>query len=451
MSDEVQPRRRAVLAIVGIVVVAIVIATAWYLTSPRFHDYVRARLVERLESITGGRVEMGEVDWNLRGLSLVAHNVTIHGLEGPNEAPYVHADRVAIRLKILSLAGRKIGLRYFEVDRPVIHLIVAADGSTNQPKPKAQASSGRGMQPIFDLQADRVEVRDGVLMVNDRRVPLDLAANNVQVELAYAVGAQSYDGTLSAGGIHLAYGDYKPFDSAVAASFSVAQNQVVLKSAKLTSGKSWVEVAGQLADFNHPRLTLNYRSRLDLAQIGDITRLAQVRGGVLEVNGSGSFTAEDFTTVGFSAGAEPGIPRSGHPHFRSRRRSGIQVGTQHAHHSAPVRARAGRSRYRGSGSPKLDRDAEAGSARGHRVAGGGCGGAPATAAAFGGPHCHRHLDPRPAGRQAEPGGLGERHHGGDLPRLAGARPRALRRECDAGGGDPAAASGERHHPRRVRD
>jgi translocation and assembly module TamB len=298
MSDEIQPRRRTVLAIVGIVVVAIVIGTAWYLTSPRFHDYVRARLVERLASMTGGRVEMGKVDWNLGELSVVAHNVTIHGLEGPNEAPYVHADRVAIRLKILSLAGRKIGLRNFEVDRPVIHLIVGADGSTNQPKPKAGQMWGTGVQPIFDLQADRVEVRDGVLMVNDRRVPLDLAANNVQAELAYTANAQSYDGRFSAGGIHLAYGDYKPFDSAVAASFSVAQNQVVLKSAKLTSGKSWVEVTGQLVDFSHPRLALNYRSRLDLAQIGDITRLAQVRGGVLEVNGSGNFTAEDFATSG---------------------------------------------------------------------------------------------------------------------------------------------------------
>ena len=307
MSGHVNSRRRVVLAIAGIAVVAIVIATAWYLTSPRFHDYVRARLVERLESVTGGRVEMGDVEWNLGRLSVVARDVTIHGLEGPEEAPYAHADRVAIRLKILSLAGRKIGLRSLEVDRPVIHLSVDADGNTNQPRPKAvqpasgregQIGGGNGVQPILDLQADRVELRDGVLVVNDRRVPFDLAASNVQAELAYAAITESYDGTINAGGIQLAYGDYKAFDSALAASFNLAQNQVVLKSAKLNSGKSWVEVTGQLVDFSHPRLTLNYRSRLDLAQIGDITRLPQVRSGVLEVNGSGSLTAEGFSTSG---------------------------------------------------------------------------------------------------------------------------------------------------------
>ena len=307
------------------------------------------------------------------------------------------------------------------------------------------------MQPILELQADHVEVRDGVLMVNDRRVPLDLAANNVQAELAYAPNAQSYDGTFSAGGIHLAYGDYKPFDSAVAASFSVAQNQVVVKSAKLTSGQVMGRSCGAVGGFQPPaadvELPIAVRPGADwrhhAAGAGARRRAGGERQRQLYRRG--------FRHVGLGASAEPGIPRSGHPHSRPRRRRGIQVGTQHADHSAPVRARAGRNRHRGRRNSKLDCGAEAGSARGPGVAGGGCGGAPAAAAAFGGPHCRGHLDARAAGGQAEPGGLGERHHGGDLPRLAGARPRALRRECHAGGGDPAAASGERHHPRHVRD
>ena len=170
------------------------------------------------------------------------------------------------------------------------------DGSTNQPKPKA--GSGGGVQPLLALQADHVMVREGVLLLNDRRVPFDLAANHVQAELAYVASREGYDGSFSAGGVHLAYGDYKPFDSAVAATFHVAKNKVELKSAKLTTGNSSVEVTGQVVDFKHPRLTLDYKSRLDLAQIADITHLAQLRGGVLEVNGSGTLSAEDFTASG---------------------------------------------------------------------------------------------------------------------------------------------------------
>jgi translocation and assembly module TamB len=301
MTDEVQhaPRRRVWPAVVGIVMLAAVIGAAWYLTGARFRDYVRGRLVARLESMTGGRVELGRVEWNVRQLYLVAHDVTIHGLEGPNEVPYVHADRVVLHLKILSLAGREIGLQYFEVDRPVIHLIVHPDGTTNQPLPKAVLGlSGPAVQPLFAMHLDRAEIRNGTLMVNDVRVPLDVGANSLQVQMAYVANADRYDGGFSAGGIRLSYGDYRPFDLAVAADFSLAKNQVDVKSLKLTTGNSAIDAVGQVVDFNRPRVTLNYHSRFDLAQVAEITRLPQVRRGVLEVNGSGTYAAGDFTTAG---------------------------------------------------------------------------------------------------------------------------------------------------------
>ncbi|MBZ5567959.1 MAG: translocation/assembly module TamB domain-containing protein [Acidobacteriia bacterium] len=290
-------RRRLLPAMVGIAVLAIVAGAAWYLTSARFNNYLRGRLVARLESVTGGRVELGKVEWKVSKLSLAAENLTIHGLEGPKEAPYVHADRVALQLKVVSVARRKIGLQYLELNRPVIHLIVHPDGSTNQPTPKA-GRSGSSLQPLFALQADRVEVRDGVLLLNDRRVPLDLSARDLQAQMSYAVVMQRYDGSISAQTIRLAYGDYEPFDSSVSATFSLARNQLEVKSVKLGAGNSLVEGAGRMDDFNHPRVTMNYQARLDLAQIGDLTRLAQLRGGVLELKGSGAFTAEDFTTSG---------------------------------------------------------------------------------------------------------------------------------------------------------
>lgn len=305
MTAAVQPRRRAVVtAIIGIVIVAAVITAAWYLSSPRFQNYVRMRLIDRLESMTGGKVELERVEWNLGSLTVAAQNLTIHGLESPSEAPYVHADRLVVRLKILSLQGRKIGLRSFVVERPVIHLIVNPDGSTNQPRPRPAALAGPEMlgagnlQPIFALQADQAEVRDGAVIVNDRRVPLDATLTNLQTQLAYSADGNRYDGSFSAGGLHLAYGDYKAFDSQITAQFSLSHNQLEMKSAKLASGNSWVEASGRAVDFSHPQLTLQYSSRFDLAEIAAITRLSQLRGGILEVKGGGIFTAADYTTSG---------------------------------------------------------------------------------------------------------------------------------------------------------
>ena len=71
--------------------------------------------------------------------------------------------------KWTSFVNARLGLDFLEVDRPAIHLIIYPDGHTNQPAPKAkQSSNGPVAQTIFDLQARRVEVDNGVALVNER-------------------------------------------------------------------------------------------------------------------------------------------------------------------------------------------------------------------------------------------------------------------------------------------
>ncbi len=304
MTGETHSSRRAIPLIAVIVTVAVVITVAWYLNSANFHNYVRGRLVDTLAGMTGGKVEVGQVEWSMTRLALVAGNLTIHGLEGPAETPYVHVDKLDVSLKILSWWGRKIGLRSLVLEKPVIHVIVEPDGRTNQPQPRAASFAGvgnrrnQGLQPIFDLQADQVQLHNGILIVNDHRIPLDASLSDLQARLSYLGNQNRYDGSFSAGGVHLAYGDYKPFDSQIAAEFSLSHNQLEFRSAKIITGNSWVEASGRAVDFNHPQLTVTYRSRFDLAQVADITRLSQLRKGVLELNGIGVFSQQDHTASG---------------------------------------------------------------------------------------------------------------------------------------------------------
>ena len=292
------PRRTLLQAIAGIVIVAVFLAAAWYFTSPQFHRYVRGRVVAELENMTGGRVELGALNWNLRKLYLAGDNLTIHGLEGPDEIPYVRVNRIVVRLKILSFAGRRLGLRYVELDRPVIHLIVYPDGHTNQPTPRAAQNTKAQVQQIFNLQMDRAAIRQGVLLVNDRPIPLDLAADGVQAEMAHVSNAQRYDGSISAVKVRTAYRDFLPFDAAISAQFSLRNNQLDIQQLKLATGNSYVEAVGQAVHFNSPKLTLNYHGNLDLAQAGELARLPELRRGKLEVTGSGTYSDRNFSTTG---------------------------------------------------------------------------------------------------------------------------------------------------------
>src|SRR5260370_25096230 len=104
-------RFKWVQAVIGVVLLCAVVGLAFYLNSDSFREIVRARVVAELERMTGGKVELESFSWNLTRLRCEARGLTIHGLEGPGEEPYVHADRTGLRLKIISLLSRKCLLR----------------------------------------------------------------------------------------------------------------------------------------------------------------------------------------------------------------------------------------------------------------------------------------------------------------------------------------------------
>ena len=66
----------------------------YWASSPGFENFVRGYLVNKVETATGGRVEIGTFHWHLLSLEAEANGVVIHGLEAPGEAPYMQFEKV---------------------------------------------------------------------------------------------------------------------------------------------------------------------------------------------------------------------------------------------------------------------------------------------------------------------------------------------------------------------
>ncbi len=122
----------------------LVIAIGWFLSGPTFEGIVRGRVVAELEKATGGTVELQSLQWNLSKLEIEAKGLTIHGLEPAGDVPLAHADRLYIRLHVVSLLNTNIDLRQLTLEQPVLHVIVKPDGSNNVPEPRR---SGRRPDP----------------------------------------------------------------------------------------------------------------------------------------------------------------------------------------------------------------------------------------------------------------------------------------------------------------
>jgi translocation and assembly module TamB len=295
----IKPRRKRLLwsTVIGGSILGLALFAAWYLKSPHFRDMVRGRIVGQIEDATGGRVDIARLDWNLSKLEFDLRDVTIHGLEAPNEIPYVHVDRIFVRGKVGSLFHRALGFRYLELDRPIVHLIVYPDGSTNQPTPKVKGE-GAGLQTIFEFSINKADVRDGKLLFNDQTMPLDFAASEIAGTLTWFKPANRYDTKIHLGKIDTALEGMRPFATIADAEFSFGTGAAELKSLALVSGRSRLDASGHLDDLRHPSGTVKYRATLNLADAGAIARVPEMRGGILNLEGSGAYSNAGFATAG---------------------------------------------------------------------------------------------------------------------------------------------------------
>src|SRR5205823_12192301 len=111
------------------------------------------------------------------------------------EAPYLAIDKLQVRVKIVNLfsqatgmgAASHIGLSLLRVEHPQFHLIIDKYGKTNQPIPKHPSKSNEPLQDtLLDLKAAKAELVNGVALLNDKAIPFDAAARDLNLNVHYS-------------------------------------------------------------------------------------------------------------------------------------------------------------------------------------------------------------------------------------------------------------------------
>jgi len=266
---------------------------------------VSRRLVAQLERITGGKAEIGEVDISPFQLRVDLHNLTIHGLEKPEEAPYLHVDRLIADLKLRSLFEGDLGFRAIVIDHPTLHLEIYPDGTTNQPAPAvATDSSTQGLnqlQQLFSISVNRIDVRHGALLLGNQQIPVDFSLNDFAADTNYSLLHRRYDSNILLGHAEVKFEGYKPIAWTAEIHFSVEHNRIELKSLKAATSGAHLEANGQLQNFLQPQVDVNYKADFDLSRVASVVRRTDLRGGSLQMDGKGSWSAKAMTSTGILA------------------------------------------------------------------------------------------------------------------------------------------------------
>jgi translocation and assembly module TamB len=275
-------------------VVVVVGGFAWYSTTDDFQHRVGREIVSVLEDATGGRVEVHGVQFSLRHLAIEVDGLVIHGLEGPGEAPYLSADKILVWVKITSFfahatgAGLQshVGLNLLQIEHPQIHLIIDKDGKTNQPVPKRPATSTEPMQDtLLDLRAKQVDLANGVALLNDRAIPFDVAARDLNTKVNYLSATDRYAIAIDLNDLRTRIGKEPEAQSKLHMEGELGRDVAQLTKLEFDSGKASVlHATGELEHFAHPDWQVAANGTLELKQISVLTATQGLTAGTVDLD-----------------------------------------------------------------------------------------------------------------------------------------------------------------------
>ena len=310
---------RAMTWLIGGVLALVIVVVggfAWYTTTGDFQGRVGREIVSVLEDATGGRVEVHGVKFALWRLTIDVDGLVIHGLEGPGEAPYLSADKIEVRIGISSFFSRASGvgvkshvrLKLLRVEHPQFHLIVDKDGKTNQPVPKHPSTSNEPVQDtLLDLRAKEADVVNGVALLNDKVIPFEMAANNLNAQVQYLKATDRYGIAIGVDDLRTKMGEEPEAQSKLHLEAELGRDAAVLKSLEFDSGKSSVlHVAGTLDHFAQPEWQVAANGSLELKQVSVLTATDGLTAGTV-----------DLDIKGHSCAVSPAVGQA-HPNFWQR-------------------------------------------------------------------------------------------------------------------------------------
>ncbi len=298
------PQRHRLLRILAwslgsllLLLATVAVGLTWYTTTPDFQRRVGTQVKSVLEDSTGGRVDLGHIGVDLWHLAIEIDGLVIHGTEGPGEAPYLSASKILVRLKLNTVishtvgkgAQSRIGLNLLRVEQPHAHLIIDKDGKTNQPVPKHPSTSTEPIQDsLLDLQAKQVEIADGLVLVNDRPIPFEAAARNLNAEVKYLSATDRYGITVDLADLETHMAQQPLEQSKLHLQLELGRNVAALQNFDFyTGGNTHLAANALIQNFAHPEWQAAVNGGINLKQLGYLAGVEGFTSGMvgLDIHG----------------------------------------------------------------------------------------------------------------------------------------------------------------------
>jgi translocation and assembly module TamB len=276
-------------AAIAFTAILLLVQSAW------FKNQVRERIISITENATGGRVEIGQFDFNWRTLTATIQPFVLHGKEPASSAPLFHAAKIEIGLKVISVLERNIDITLLAVEKPEVHVAVAPDGTTNLPAPKVARSQRTVPQQLLDLKIRHFALHNGFADYNDQKISLDLTAENLSADVRYDATRPRYTGDVALEKLRAASPKLgQPLALDMKARLALEKNQLRVESAHFALPKSSLDLTGVVQDLSTPRGEFDVAANLTPRDLNQSFRLPITNRGEIAFQGRASFSSAPF-------------------------------------------------------------------------------------------------------------------------------------------------------------
>ncbi len=285
------------LAVVAVLLVLAGVAGLLVVRSARFHDYIRRTIIAKIEQATGGRVELGGFSFQPATLTAQVSALVLHGKEAPDEPPLLRVESVKLGLRVLSVMERKVDLAALSVEKPQFRIILYPDGTNNLPSPRERASGKNWSEEILNLAVRQYEISDGLVEYDDRKIPINLRGEGLDIRMTYDPKTPAYRGELASRRFRAVVpGELAPLEAGVSATFALETARVVFSALHVKmlgpGNAARADLTGELQDLRAPHGTFTVKAT---AAIREVVKMFPIP---LEPVGSAAFDGRLAVTFG---------------------------------------------------------------------------------------------------------------------------------------------------------
>ena len=234
-----------------------------------FQQLVRRRIIEAVESSTGGKVDLAEFHFDVRHRRATLRDFVLHGSESGNEEPLFRANAIGVEIKLLQAIRGVVGISALDVDQPRVNLIVFPDGRTNIPRPGIPKQPGdkNQLETLVDLAVGRFRLNDGNFRFRELSIPFSARGENLHAELAYEHLVERYRGGVTFDPLLVQTGENPALKVTGNLPVVIGKDHIELLGATLVSPQSRVELTGSIENFASPRANVNIQGQIDVPEV----------------------------------------------------------------------------------------------------------------------------------------------------------------------------------------